>query len=276
MAALSDYVDIMTSVGKYIIFILFAIHLTHKIATKSIEEFKKTLLPEIYILALLMVVFGNSMVYTILCKMIIGVYNLFGDNLFKPELVQFKGSFRSFIDAVAEQSKQGADFMNIKAAASSILTLFLSVAISLLLVTYYIFASFGMFFLLIFLGIGPIIAGFYFFFRMPFLNWLYGIFACILFPVTSSIGIMIANQSGVIDGMKNHLVAGSFITCLIQIIVATGFFLLVIVMHSGIFGVPFFNIPVKIITLIQTACGLIHTSWLNFGLMIATKSKKRG
>ena len=57
MAAVAGYVDIMTSVGKYIILLLFIIHLTHKIATKPIAEFKKTLLPDIYVLALIMVIF---------------------------------------------------------------------------------------------------------------------------------------------------------------------------------------------------------------------------
>jgi hypothetical protein len=274
MAAISNYVDILTSVGKYIIFLLFIIHLTRKLVTGSINEFKRTLLPDIYTLALIMVIFGNSLVYTLLCKMMIGVFNIFGDNLFKPEIMQFKGSFRAFIDTLAEQSKQGVDFFNIKAAASSVLTLFLSLSISLLLITYYVFVSFGMFFLLVFLGVGPVIAGFYFFFKKPFFNWLYGIFACILFPVTSSVGIMIVNQAGLITGMQNHLIAGSLITCLLQIILAVCFMQLVIITHSAIFGVEFFNVPVKIITFVQAAFGLVHSTWLNIGLMVATK--KRG
>jgi len=274
MAAVAGYVDIMTSVGKYIILLLFIIHLTHKIATKPIAEVKKTLLPNIYVLALIMVIFGNSIVYSLLCKMIISVFNLFGNNLFKSEILQFKGSFRGFIDTIAEQSKQGVDFINIKAMASSVLTLVLSVSFTVLLVTYYVFVSFGMFFLLIFLGVGPVIAGFYFFFKKPFFNWLYGIFACIMFPVTSAIAIMIVNQSQIIVTMQNHLIAGSLITCLLQIVLAIGFMQLAIVTHSAIFGVEFFNVPVKIITLIQTIFGLVHTTWLNVGLMLATK--KRG
>lgn len=273
MNRLQPFVAMFTAVGRFVIFLLFAIHSTAKLVTEPVENFRATFLSDVYILIALMAVFGNTFAYGAVIRTSVGIFDFLSDSVLNAELVSFKGSFRTLIDTIAEQSKHGVDFFNIKAASASVLTLFLSIAIILLLVTYYVFVSVGMFQLLVVLAVGPVIAGFLFFFRSPFRKWLYAVFACLVFPVTVSVAVAITNQADLLVSLEEHLIAGSLLTALIQMILAVAFLDLVIAFHAAFFGVRFMNIPVIIKTGLMTIFGMFHASWLNFGFMVATNRK---
>jgi len=273
MKNLSGYVALFTSVGRFIIILMFVIHLTSKLATRPVEEFKKNILTDVFKLSIIMAIFGNSLAYTQVCNMGVSIFNYFTTHILQSEFVSFKGSFRVFLDTLAEQSKQGVDFFNIKAMTASALTLFLSLSISLLLITYYVFVSVGMFELLIVLAIGPVIAGFFFYLKTPFLNWLNAILASLAFPITTAVAVTIINHAGLFTLTEEHLREGSLVTCLIQILLGIAFMQLVIIFHAAIWGVQFINVPVKVITVAQLAFGMAHSAWLNITMIIATKKK---
>lgn len=273
LKTISPYVDLFTSAGRFFIFLLFIIHLTSNLVLRPYNDFKRDFLTDIVKFFMLMAIFGNSLVYMQVCKTGISIFNYLSDHILRSEFVMFKGSFRVFMDNLADQSKQGVDFFNVKSMSASALTLFLSTAISLLLVTYYLFVSFGLFELLVILAIGPVIAGFFFFLRNPFYNWFTGLLASITFPVMSSIAVAIMNQSDLIVNMQDHLIAGSLVTCLLQIILGIGFLQFVIIIHASFWGVSFINVPVKIISIIQLIFGMFHFSWLNWGMIITTRRK---
>lgn len=270
---LNPYISQLTSIGRFFILLLFILNLTKKIVTMPFKQLMQTIFSDIYCLVILMVIFGNSLIYGALTSICINIFDHFSKNAFQSEIVQFKGSFRTLIDTIADQSKMGVDFLNIKAASSSIITLFLSFGTIILLISYYVFVSVGMFELLIILASGPILAGFYFLFKYPFYKWIYAIFACLIFPIISSISIVIINQSNLLVNLEDHLITGSLVTVLLQISIAVIFFDITLVFHASFFGVSFMNIPIIIKTGFMTLFGHFHATWLNLGILVATRRR---
>ncbi|MBN2436244.1 MAG: hypothetical protein JXK07_13345 [Spirochaetes bacterium] len=271
--ALHPYIALIVSVGRFFIILLFIIHLTSQLVTKPYDEFKASFLPNIYKLLAIMFIFGSTAAYNVVIRICIGIFDLLSDNVLQSQFVQFKGSFRSFIDAIAEQSKNGTDYFNVAAMSSSVVTFVLSIAIIALLITYYVFVSVGMFELLIILAVGPVVAAFYFFLKTPFERWMQALLACMLFPAISAVAITIINQSSLITGMEEHLLIGSLITLLLQLILAIMFLDLTILFHASFFGVKFINVPVVIKTLVMVAFGNPQSGLLNYGFILSTRKK---
>jgi len=270
---LHPYISICTAVGRYFILIMFMMHLTSTLVMKSYDTFKKNLLPDIYKLLLLMAIFGNPIAYNLVIQLCITVFNLFSESICRDQVVAFKGSFRAFIDAIAEQSTKGIDFFDVKASTATVLTLLITGGVMIMLITYYVFVSLGMFELLIFLAIGPVIAGFLFFLKTPFARWCNAILACLLFPVFTAVALTIINQAGIIVGLQEHLIMGSFVTLLLQLVLAIAFFDLVILFHSALFGVNFGTIPVVVKSIFMALIGNVFPGFLNGGFILSTVNK---
>jgi hypothetical protein len=273
IVVLQPYIALIVSVGQFFIALLFVIHLTTQLVTKPYEEFKVSLLPNVYKLIIIMAIFGNTVAYNEVIRICIGIFDLLSDHVLQSQFVQFKGTFRSFIDAIAEQSKNGSDYFNIAAMSGSALTFVLSIAVIGFLITYYVFVSVGMFELLIILAVGPIIAAFFFFLKTPFERWLQALLACMIFPAISAVTITIINQSSLITQMEDHLLIGSLLTLLLQMILAIMFLDLTLLFHASFFGVKFINVPVVIKTVFMVAFGNIQSGFLNYGFILSTRKK---
>ncbi|MBN1292369.1 MAG: hypothetical protein JXB48_11065 [Candidatus Latescibacteria bacterium] len=271
---LQPYIVLFTNVGRFLILLMFIIHLTSRLVLQSFDEFKQTLLPDVYKLVIIMALFGNAVAYGAIVRIAIGLFSLMSDNVLQAQFVVFKGGFRSFIDAIADGSLSGIDFFNVQAMSASVFSLMLSIAVIMLLVTYYTFVSAGMFELLIILAVGPAIAGFLFFLKTPLHRWFNAIFACMLFPVISAVAVTIINQAALISTMEEHLVIGSLFTLFIQIIIGIVFLDLTLLFHAAFFGVSFINIPVIIKSAILALFGNFHAVFLNYGFILSTR--KRG
>jgi hypothetical protein len=271
--ALQPHVTLFIRVGRFFILLLFIIHLTSLLITRPYENFKESLLPDIFKLIIIMALFGNTVAYNAIISSSIGIFDFLSDNILKMQIVEFKGSFRSFIDAIADQSKSGIDFFNVKAMSGSVFTLLLSIAFIMLLITYYVFVSSGMFELLIILAVGPIIAGFLFFLKSPFDRWINALFACMLFPIISAVAITIINQAGLLTTMDRDLSDGSLFTLLVQMVCGFMFLDLTILFHASFFGVRFINVPVVIKTIVLALFGNFHTALFNFGFIHSTRKR---
>jgi hypothetical protein len=270
---LQPYISMFSSAGRYLIVMLFVFYILQKVVKNQIDDFKKTLVYDVIVLCVMMVLFGTEQGYAFVTVTFMKMYNAFGCNLFNSEMFQFKADMRLLIDALAESGKHGVDLFNIKAMAANALAFVLSAAIYLLLLTYYIFVTIGMFYLMIALGSGPLMAGFFFFLKRPFYNWLNLVIASIIFPLFSAVALCVINSTSLIPGLEQSFIGGSMLVCLIQAVLAIGFMQLVIIFHATLFGVEFLNVPVHIISIVQALNGILHSPILNYAFILGNKKK---
>ena len=271
---LQPYIALFTGVGRFLVVLLFSIHKTSRLATRSFDEFRQSLLTDVFKCVIILVLFGNAAAYGAIVRLALGLFSLMSDHVLQAQIVVFKGTFRSFIDAIADRSLSGIDFFNVQAISASVFSLMLSGAVMLLLVTYYIFVSAGMFELLIVLATGPMVAGFLFFLKTPLHRWFNAILACMIFPVISAVAMTIINQAALIPTMEEHLIIGSLFTLFIQMVIGIVFLDLALLFHAAFFGVGFINVPVIIKSAILALFGNFHTAFINYGFILSTR--KRG
>jgi hypothetical protein len=273
VAVLGPYIGMFSSIGKYLIMMLFIFHIAQKTIKNQVEGLKKDLFTDTALLVILMLLFGTEQGYRFVTITFLKLYNAFGSNIFSAEMFQFKGSMRTLIDAIAESGKEGIDLFNVKAMTANVIAFVLNAGIYLLMLTYYVFVSVGMFYLMIALAAGPLMAGFYFFIKRPFFNWLYLVLASIVFPIFSAVALCVINATSLVPGIEKSFAGGSVLVCLIQAVVAACFMQLVMIFHAMIFGVSFLNVPVLVISIVQAFNGMVHAPIMNIGLILGNKKK---
>lgn len=273
VAATGSTLDACCQVGRFIIILLFIVMLVQKTVNLQIEGMKRDLPKDVVMLILLMAVFGTKTGYTWFATIMMNIYNIFAEYFFSVQMASFKTKMRLLIDTVANSGTNGVDVFNV-VSASSMLAWMVSAAIYLLMVSYYMFASVGGFFMLVAIAVGPIMAGFYFFLKTPLQNWLMLVFASIMFPLITGIAVVVINSSPLLLCLIQETGTGSLINILILAIEMVLFMQFVIIFHAGIFGVEFMNVPARIIGVIQFFNGLVHSPFLTEFLIRSTKKKR--
>ncbi len=274
LSRLGGVITLLCQAGRFIIMLMFILYLVQKVVSNQAEDLKRNIVKDAVLLVVFLAIFGTTGGYGWFAKIMMNLYNLFAQNIFAAEMTAFKSQMRQLIDTIAESGKYGFDIFNIKAMAANVLAFLVSACIYLMIVTYYIFASVGMFFMLIAIAIGPVVAGFFFFIKRPIHNWLLFVFAAMMFPVISGISVLIINQSPLVTGIRQDIIVGSMLTLIIQVLMMILFMQFVLIFHAGLFGVSFFNMPVRVIGLVKLCCGIFDQHSVYEVCMIVLKKKR--
>lgn len=222
---------------------------------------------------ILVVLFGNPLVFQTLINAPLSLLKGLNDWAFKETLTAFQADFRFALATVAGKAPDGVSFFSPVLFDAPMDVLVLSVSFHLVLVLFYVLVSYPPLLVVIGFLAGPILAPFSL--LTPFSDigkkWVAFLAAAALFPFFIGIGLMVLVDTSLFKAFATMGWDGILLPAIIAVVVAIGFMIGIPIIVAFLFAVPALNILSRVFSVVSGLVGLLPIFAKTMALFRATK-----